>query len=293
MSDGGATSVARGGRLARSFSEGRASHWRSWVLSTLVVLALLPATGRAQVEVENLEVVLRPDASGRVGLINVRNVGDVALSLSVTMKDWDRAEDGANRYHPLGSITGSCGSTLTVFPMSLRLEPNERQQLRVTLAEDASTEPCWSIIFISTPPMSRGDSSRVQMLFVSETGVKVYVEPSGLSRSIELDSILALPDTILDLNVPSERGAVQAILTATGRLQVRPRAVLQVRRPDNSIAASVPVPAFPVLPGATRRLTIPLPPLAPGPYVGLLLVDSGGPDVIAAQVAIEIPPGAP
>jgi P pilus assembly chaperone PapD len=293
MSDGGVASVVRGGRWARGSSERRALSWWTRVLSTLVALALLPVAGAAQVEVENLEVVLRPDATGRVGLINVRNVGDVALSLSVTMKDWDRAEDGANRYHPLGSIVGSCGTTLSVFPMSLRLEPNERQQLRVSLAEDAPTEPCWSIIFISTPPMSRGDSSRVQMLFVSETGVKVYVEPAGLARSVELDSVVALPDTVLDQNVPTERGAVQAFLTSTGRLQVRPRAVLQLRRPDNSIAASVQVPAFPMLPGATRLLTIPLPSLAPGPYVGLLLVDFGGPDVIAAQVALEVPPRAP
>jgi hypothetical protein len=51
----------------------------------------------------------------------------------------------------------------------------------------------------------------------------------------------------------------------------------------------VNIAEFPTLPGATRRLGVPLPRLQRGKYVLLALLDYDGAEIAAGQVDLEIP----
>jgi hypothetical protein len=54
------------------------------------------------------------------------------------------------------------------------------------------------------------------------------------------------------------------------------------------VIARVPVDEVPVLPGASRLVRTPMPALPAGKYVVLILLDYGGPDIVAGQIQLEI-----
>jgi hypothetical protein len=64
---------------------------------------------------------------------------------------------------------------------------------------------------------------------------------------------------------------------------------VEIRRTDNTLVSTLDIPEFPTLPGATRRLGVPLPRLPRGKYVLLALLDYEGSEIAAGQVDLEIP----
>ena len=75
----------------------------------------------------------------------------------------------------------------------------------------------------------------------------------------------------------------------SGSRQTETRGTVEVRRLDNSIVSRIEVPAFPTLPGATRRLEVPIPTLPTGKYVLLAMLDYGGQEIAAGQASLEVP----
>jgi len=67
------------------------------------------------------------------------------------------------------------------------------------------------------------------------------------------------------------------------------RGKVEIRRTDNTLVSTLDIPEFPTLPGATRRLGVPLPLLPKGKYVLLALLDYEGSEIAAGQVDLEIP----
>jgi hypothetical protein len=74
-----------------------------------------------------------------------------------------------------------------------------------------------------------------------------------------------------------------------GSCQTQTRGSIEIRRLDNSVAARIEIPEFPTLPGATRRLSVPIPRLPSGKYVLLALLDFGGQEIAAGQASLEVP----
>ena len=89
--------------------------------------------------------------------------------------------------------------------------------------------------------------------------------------------------------VDSSRKDVVLAFKNTGGIQVRPSGRLEIRRPDNSVAGTVRVDEFPILPGATRQVRVPLPALTAGKYIVLAILDFGGADIAGGQVEIQMP----
>jgi hypothetical protein len=111
----------------------------------------------------------------------------------------------------------------------------------------------------------------------------VYVEPEG-SPSAELDNVFLDPK-------PADTSAKQLVIAYrnTGTRQTMARGKVEIRRPDNTLVSTLDIPEFPTLPGATRRLGVPLPRLPRGKYVLLALLDYEGSEIAAGQVDLEIP----
>jgi P pilus assembly chaperone PapD len=256
----------------------------------LVAGALTPRAARAQLTIDQLELQLDPNALDRkIGVFSITNDGTEAVQVALHAEDWDRAPSGENRFFPLGTQPRSCGEKLSVFPLSLRLEPGATGQVRVSAEALAGTrDACWQIVFaeLARPPRPAGAQRAV--VYVVRTGVKVYVEPSGLAKDG------AIEDVRVAEHVPTanDRRTGRDLIVAfrnSGGMSLRTGGTVEFRRPDNSIATIVQIAEFPTLPGATRDVTIAIPPLPPGRYTALAMFDFGGSEIAAGQIELKSP----
>ncbi len=260
------------------------------LVRTGFVLAMLLAPAarvHAQVEVNQLDLQLRPVGAHPVtATFGVRNSGAAATTVQIHLEDWDRQEDGTNRFLPLGSIWGSCGERLQAFPTTLSLAPGQSQIVRVTFTPDstaATPAECWSIVFVEQPPPPPRAGGNGLVLQV-RTGVKVYVTPPGLERSATVERLELLPGA--DSNGVRH---VRLAVRNDGAVHFEAVTRLEIRLPGDSVVGSVALPTIYALPGALAVETVALPVLRPGRYVLLLFVDYGAPDLLAGQLEIEIP----
>jgi P pilus assembly chaperone PapD len=254
------------------------------VLVLLVVASSAPAA-TAQIAVDELELrlSLRRGVAMSSESFHTANPSEKPAQVTISVQDWDRSEAGENRYYPLGTLPMSCASHIKVFPSVLQLDPRSVQTVRVALdSADALPRGCYAILFVETPPSpraTRGDAVTYSLRY----GVKVYVEPEG-SPSAELDNVFLDPK-------PADTSAKQLVIAYrnTGTRQTMARGKVEIRRPDNTLVSTLDIPEFPTLPGATRRLGVPLPRLPRGKYVLLALLDYEGSEIAAGQVDLEIP----
>ena len=272
----------------------RAAARMSTALRCLAGLAvvLAPAAVRAQLTVDQTELTLstRP-ADRRIAVFNVGNEGREAINVTIEIEDWDRSGLGENRFFKSGELTRSCARWLRVFPQSMRLEPNQTQGVRlVAEGADSLTQACWSVVFARMILPGAQGARRLQ--YVVRTGVKVYVEPPGLASdgAIEGMTLMAhapMPADTANTSRPARDLAI--VYRNTGGVHLMTHGTVEVRRADNSIAATVRVEEFPTLPGAVRQLVVPLPAVPKGRYLVLTLLDFGGAELVAGQVELEAP----
>lgn len=272
---------------------------RLGVLAALSVWGLGAArSAAAQVSVDQAEIVLHPQPSSpSVAGFNVSNETNTLVEAKVYLMDWDRDEDGANRFQPIGSVAQSCAKYLRVFPLSLRLPPHTSQGVRLGLQNaDSVPATCWSIVFVEAAPPQAGAGRNVS--YVLRLGVKVYIEPPGLATDGEVEGMEI--DTIHPAKPALVRGvkpgpaAPDTVVSSvrfrnTGGLPAIVHGEIEYRTVDNKVVRRDSIPALYVLPGAARRARVPLPTLPPGHYVVLALLDFGGSEVAAGQVPLDIP----
>jgi len=252
----------------------------------------------AQLLVDPLEVTILAAGTNRVAAsFSLANTSDKVVQATITRSDWDRVENGDNRFVAAGSTGTSCGAMLGVSPLSVRVEPHESRIVRLSLQPGAElTKECWDIFFVEEVPQ-RSSTKGNSLQYIFRTGVKVYVAPPGLSRDGAIENM-----AVEDVPVPRAASSTTPVKTVssvppttkrqisvrfhnTGGMHLLGKGRLEFRRLDNSLAAEVPIPEFPTLPGATRKVMIDVPGnLAAGDYVVLALVDFGGAELVAGQI---------
>jgi P pilus assembly chaperone PapD len=251
-------------------------------LSGVLLCTTLAAASRiavGQLAVDHVEVALAPQPGGqRIGLITVRNEGTKPVQAVLRLEDWDRAEDGNNRWYALGTMPGSCGEMLHLFPLALALDPGASQSVRVQLDSAAAPQrECWAAAVVETaqPHIVSGRS----VTYLVRTAVKIYVQPQGLAAN----------GIVTDMRVHPLQSTnhLELVFENAGQRHVLAHGNVEFRRPDNSLAATVNLPDMYVLPGAKSRVAVPIPPLASGRYVALGIVDYGGDEIAAAQMEYE------
>jgi hypothetical protein len=266
-----------------------AARRRGHFAALAVVLALHARGLDAQVAVDELElhVVLRPGATSLTTTFHAANTAGAPANATISLQDWDRSERGENRYYPLGTLPTSCGSHVKVFPSVLLLDARSAQTVRVTVdSADAIPRGCYTILFVETPPGTHGPSVS-GIAYSVRYGIKLYVEretpPIGEVTAVSIDR---QPDATAE----SDSGRQLTVaFHNSGARQTMTHGSVEVRRLDDSVVAKLDVPEFPTLPGATRRLAMPLPTLPKGRYVLLALLDYGGQEIAAGQVSLEVP----
>ncbi|HEY6089052.1 MAG TPA: fimbria/pilus periplasmic chaperone, partial [Gemmatimonadaceae bacterium] len=251
----------------------------------------------AQLLVDPLEVTVTTTGASRVGAsFSLANSSDNPVQATITRQDWDRAENGDNRFLPAGSSGTSCGEMLTVSPLSIRVDPHSSRIIRLGVQNAAALrKECWDIVFVEEVPQrapARGNS----LQYIFRTGVKVYVAPPGLARdgaveemAVETVPVPPAPGSPSASTTPSASPATKKQISIrfhnTGAMHLLAKGRLEFRRLDNSLATQVPIAEFPTLPGSTRKLMVDVPAgLAPGDYVVLALIDFGGAELVAGQI---------
>ena len=251
-----------------------------WALSFVTIAAMAGAEpARAQLIVDPLEVVL--SGARPVAVVTIRNESSAAQQATLNIGDWDRSETGENRFFQGGTHKGSCGALVKAFPLAVRVEPHELQMVRIALAGPAPTSECWSVVFVEQAA-PQAPSGRFGISYAFRTGVKVYAVPATATRDGEIDSVTVRRDSA----APGNQSVIVGFHNVGSSHEVAHGSV-EIRRPDNSVAAKLDVAEFPILPGAHRSVVLHLPTLPQGRYVALAVLDFGGPEVAAGELEFE------
>lgn len=270
----------------------KARNRRVWriALAGFVFLASGPAALRAQLEVDELELFLTAGAAGSVSAtFNVRNTSRTAQTVQIERQDWDRQENGRNRFLSAGAVTGTCHPAIEVFPTIAQLDAGQTQVVRVTYTGGARERACWSAVSVGTAPVPP-DTAGVQLVVNLEHIVKIYVDPPTPTRTIEIGELdvvraVAQPGSMAPDSTSRD---VMVTVRGSGNAQARVKGSVEYRTAADSVVATVRIDEFPVLPGAVRRLHSRMPALPAGRYIVLVMFDYGGQDLIAGQIELEI-----
>ncbi|MFL5524033.1 MAG: molecular chaperone [Gemmatimonadaceae bacterium] len=271
------------------------------------MLALCAVVGvsqgaHAQLLVDPLEVTMIAPGTDRVATtFSLSNTSDKPVQATISRSDWDRVENGDNRFLAPGSSGTSCGVMLSVSPLSVRIDPHSSRVVRLAVQTNAAlTRECWDIIFIEELPQ-RSTTKGNSLQYVFRTGVKVYVAPPGLSRDAAIEDM-----SIVDSAPAAAASAASASRTTaaspkalkrqiairfhnTGGMHLVAKGHLEFRRLDNSVATQTPIAEFPTLPGSVRRVLVDVPTGLPvGDYVVLALIDFGGAELVAGQIDYQV-----
>ena len=282
------TPVPANARALTGRPVGTAARWRRTRAFTGLVALLLGASTEvaAQLSVDQLELqfkVAQPGSAIPAQTFQVSNTGTDAIQVNISLGDWDRAETGENRFFDLGTQSGSCGSNVRVFPMNLRVEPGKTEVIRVEIAGGVNI-PCHAILYAETPPTPQAAGRGATLSYTLRYGVKIYVEPT-IPPSGEI-----IETSIASASAAGTRAdTLHFSFRNPGLAQVLAQGKVELRREDDSIAATIPVGEFPVLGGALRRVRVPLPTLPRGRYAAIVFLDIGTDELLAAQVLLEIP----
>ncbi len=291
MQNSRSRSPARGGAESR----GRV---RTTVLALCAVGVLVSHRASAQLLVDPLEVTMITAGNNRVpASFSLSNTSDAPVQATITRQDWDRVENGDNRFLPAGTSGTSCGTLLTVSPLSIRVEPHTARIIRLGVQNAAwLSKECWDIFFVEEVPQ-RAAVKGNSLQYIFRTGVKVYVAPPGLTHdgAVENMAVEDVPVTPAASTTPARvplsatPGATKRQISIrfhnTGGMHLLGKGRLEFRRLDNTLAMQVPITEFPTLPGSTRKIMIDVPSgLAPGDYVVLALIDFGGAELVAGQI---------
>jgi P pilus assembly chaperone PapD len=257
---------------------------------TIALAALLVGTSaQAQISLDRRELVLRPDsAAQRSGVLIVRNTGTSRTDAEIVVADWDRGADGGHRFYDAGTQPGSCASVLTIAPLEFTLAPGESRAVRVGV-EGAVNSACWSLVMVETVERVRDESGKFVMAAV-RTGMKVYAEPSDSRAMGEVS------DVELETSEAAHSGAAAGapMLAAvtfrnTGERHLRGEGHIEIRRADDSVLTTLPLPDLQTLPGAAMTARVALPATLKGTYRVRAVVNYGGASVAAAEREAAIP----
>jgi P pilus assembly chaperone PapD len=242
----------------------------------------------AQIAIDRTEILFRAEpGEPTVALIGLHNEGKERVQAVVRLEDWDRGIDGTNNWYPYATKPGSCGKALDVFPLTVSLEPDAQQSIRVTMDSTVRLDhECWAGAIVETvqPHVVNGRN----VAYVLRTATKIYIEPPTIAARGEVAALKVIKSDSAMASAVAADSALELEFANTGAKHLVTSGEIQFRRPDNSIAETVKLPMLYTLPGAKSTARVAMPKLAAGRYVVLAVLDYGGDELAAGQIEYEV-----
>ncbi len=237
-------------------------------------------------------------SAGASSTFSFRAINDESqpLRFRVEVCDWVRDLYGTNLFcEAAGEVPRSASAWIEVVPRQFRLEPDEAQDLRVTLrVPEAAPDGTplegsyWTAVMVeAVPEEAGGEPPGTEVVVKRRFGVKVLVTLAGTGRR-DGQILLLERHGLNPLGVSLEfanRGTLN-LPSVSGRIEVRDVA--------GTVWERIPVDPFPLLPGYVRRVTVQSARprgkrLPPGDYALLAVLDYGGDVLVGAQLLLRVP----
>ena len=233
----------------------------------------------------------------------VVNQSESPQSIVIEPVDWVPMGPGKQEYLSVGTLERSVVDWMYFSPAEATIEPGEAVQVQVELTAPSTAEGCfWSMLFVRIlPPLDEGGESQGRVGMNVILGVAVYADAGGGDPQ---GRITGLSHQLVD----SERQALFTVeFENTGITRLSPTGQIQIRDEVGDLVREIGLPQFVSLPGTRQQLQVPLtrlpferpnveaaepvekqPPLAPGTYLSIAIIDYGGDALVAAQLPFEI-----
>jgi len=246
----------------------------------VVIIALLSFP----LDVSQIEFDLRvPAGESETYTFEVHNDEPITDDVKVYLADWDRDAAGNHRFYAPGTLPRSNTAWIEIAPLSFTLGPDEVQEVRFTITVPPNAQGTyWGMIMIEGRPRPE-ERAGATVMVVPRFGIKVYETPPGTGRMegqiIKIERLGLNPLTFL-LDFEN-----------TGTVHLQVEGEVQVIDSQGQTVEEIPLPQFPILPGAVREVrasgSVPRPPA--GRYLALAVFDFGGDYIPAGQLLFDIP----
>jgi hypothetical protein len=264
-------------------------------MSLLGLTAFVTEALALRISPVEFDVVL-PKATDTTFDFRMQNDEGEPLQIKVKLCDWIRGLNGANLFcDEAGEVPRSATAWTEIAPAQFELEPDQIQEIRVTLSAPAQAQDgsvldgtYWTAIIVEAAPKEEGGGGTGTEIVVKRRfAVKLYATIAGTGTrdgqvsNLERHGLNPLWVTFEFTN----RGTLN-LKGVSGRVEVRDV--------TGATLETIPVEPFPVLPGYTRRIAAASArprgeALPAGIYVVLAILDYGGENLVGAQLVLRIP----
>lgn len=206
-----------------------------------------------------------------------------ATVFNVSLIDWDRNLKGENRWFEKNTIPRSCASWISISPTQFELKKGEVKEITFVIEVPREAKGTyWTAIYIK-PSLGASFQKGTAIQTYIEFKVKIYETPPGTEeKKGKVTGMELLGINPLRMNITFQN---------TGNVHLRAQGRVEIRDTRGKIVRKIPIPEFPVLPGAQRLLEISEEKgdsLPPGQYLALGIIDYGGEVLVAGQLIFKV-----
>jgi len=202
---------------------------------------------------------------------------------NVSLIDWDRNLKGENRWFEKNTLSRSCAGWISISPAQFQLKKGEVKEITfvIDVPQDAQGT-YWTAIYIKPSRATSFQEGTAIQTYI-EFKVKIYETPPGTEEKRgKVTGMELLGINPLRMNI---------IFQNTGNVYLKPQGRIEIRDTTGKIVKKIPIPEFPVLPGARRLLEVSEEEgdfLPPGQYLALGIIDYGGDILVAGQLIFKV-----
>jgi len=228
----------------------------------------------------------------QVGSFLVRNTGDEAEEINVTLNDYMRTPTGENQFLPAGTLPQSLEPFVSYAPATFALNPGETQevQFEIAIPED-ETGSHWVLFLVrESAPIAtnelgiEGQTGGFGFNASVSFGIRVrQLDPTNVQADGRISGVR------VQLAQSDEATQVEFMFENTGTTFLQPEGIVEIRDTAGQTVTSMPVDVFRILPGSRRILSVQLEDtLPPGKYVALAVIDFDGDFLVAGQSVFSV-----
>ncbi len=234
------------------------------------------------VSVAEFRLAAAPDSSVLASFI-VLNDEPQAVSIAVSVTDWDDGRDGVTHLYPAGSVDRSCSPWLTVDATTFTLAPFDERAVNVVVRVPEGVRGThWAGFLVRSAPESPQAVSIADVAISSEALVRLFVTipPAAGDLSVTKLSVVAVDPFRIRVGLANGGDARLPDITGIASVEGQTGAEL-----------SFPLPAVSVLPGRSLDVEAELPwrPDEAGIYLVRAVFDFGAEILVAGQIVFRIP----